>query len=188
MLPVITQGSMLNTQSSMWISQRSMNCDSYPKYPVVQNAPWASFQICKVAGCACAGNAGNVFPRDRLQIKPLVSDPNMHHGTCVTHVPWCMSGSLTRGRGENVPGIPGACASAILRIWQEAHGLIFSKWAKWAKMEQVYKKWTTWARIRASEARLAVYVTFYFPRNIKKYMYRTYFRLSLIYIYLHFRP
>ena len=24
-------------------------------------------------------------------------------------------------RGENVPGIPGACASAILRIWQEAH-------------------------------------------------------------------
>ena len=23
------------------------------------------------------------------------SDPDMHHGTCVTHVPWCMSGSLT---------------------------------------------------------------------------------------------
>ena len=45
----------------------------------------------------------------------------MHHGTCVTHVPWCMSGSLTRGGGENVPGIPGACAPAILRIWQEAH-------------------------------------------------------------------
>ena len=30
----------------------------------------------------------------------------MHHGTCVTHVPWCMSGSLTCGDGENVPGIP----------------------------------------------------------------------------------
>ena len=26
---------------------------------------------------------------------PLVSDPDMHHGTCVTHVPWCMPGSLT---------------------------------------------------------------------------------------------
>ena len=24
-----------------------------------------------------------------------VSGPDMHHGTCVTHVPWCMSGSLT---------------------------------------------------------------------------------------------
>ena len=25
-----------------------------------------------------------------------VSDPDMHHGMCVTHVPWCMLGSLTR--------------------------------------------------------------------------------------------
>ena len=29
----------------------------------------------------------------------------------VTHVPWCMSGSLTCGGGENVPGIRGACAT-----------------------------------------------------------------------------
>ena len=79
---------------------------------------WASYQIRKIAGCACAGNAGNVFPRRRFQKKPLVNDPDMHHGTCVTHVPWCMSGSLTCGDGENVPG---ACAPAILRIWQEAH-------------------------------------------------------------------
>ena len=82
---------------------------------------WASYQIRKIAGCACAGNAGNNFPRRRFQKKPLVSDSGMHHGTCVTHVPWCMSGSLTCGDGENVPGIPGACAPAILRIWQEAH-------------------------------------------------------------------
>ena len=46
----------------------------------------------------------------------------MHHGTCVKHVPWCMSGLLTRGGGKNVPGIPDACAPAIWRIWQEAHG------------------------------------------------------------------
>ena len=26
-----------------------------------------------------------------------ISDLGMHHGTCVTHVPWCMPGSLTRG-------------------------------------------------------------------------------------------
>ena len=49
------------------------------------------------------------FPRHRLQSKPSVSDAGMHHGTCVTHLSWCMSGSLTRG--ENVPGIPGACAT-----------------------------------------------------------------------------
>ena len=91
-------------------------------------SPWTSYQIRKIAGCACAGNAGNVFPRRRFQRKPLVSDPGMHHGTCVTHVPWCMSGSLTCGDGENVPGIPGACAPAILRIWQEAHCMATLSW------------------------------------------------------------
>ena len=34
---------------------------------------------------------GTFFP-------PLcVSDPDMHHGTCVTHMPWCMPGGLTSG-------------------------------------------------------------------------------------------
>ena len=69
------------------------------------HVPWASYQIRKIAGCTCAGN---VSPHRRLQRKPLVSDPGMHHGTCVTHVPWCVSGSLARGGGINVPGIPGA--------------------------------------------------------------------------------
>ena len=92
-----------------------------PEHRQTLHWPWASYQIRKIAGCACAGNAGNVFPRRRFQRKLLVSDPGMHHGTCVTHVPWCMSGSLTCGDGENVPGIPSACAPAILRIWQEAH-------------------------------------------------------------------
>ena len=50
------------------------------------------------------------FPHHRLERKMLVSDPGMYHGTCVTHVPWCMSGSLTRGYGGNVSGIHGACA------------------------------------------------------------------------------
>ena len=61
---------------------------------------WASYQIRKIAGCACAGNAGNVSPRRRFQRKSPVSDPGMHHGTCVTHVPWCMSGSFTCGEGK----------------------------------------------------------------------------------------
>ena len=62
------------------------------------------------------------FPRHRLQRKSLISDPNMHHGTCVTHVPWCMSGSLTKGGGEKFPAFPAHAQHAILRIWQEAHG------------------------------------------------------------------
>ena len=57
---------------------------------------------------------------------PLVSDPNMHHGTCVTHVPWCILGSLTSGflwsrwRGKTFPAFQ-AHAQPILPIWQEAH-------------------------------------------------------------------
>ena len=51
------------------------------------------------------------FSRHRLQKKSPVSDPEMHHGASVKHVPWCMSGSLTCGVGGNVPGIPGACAT-----------------------------------------------------------------------------
>ena len=62
------------------------------------------------------------FPRHRLERKPLVSDPRMHHDTCVTHMPWRMSGSLTRGGGENVPGIPGVCTTAFLRTCWEGHG------------------------------------------------------------------
>ena len=98
------------------VSDRHMSCIDLPTR--------ASCQIRKMAGCACAGNAGNVSPHHRFQRKPLVSDPGILHGTCVTHVPWCMSGSLTRGDGENIPGIPGTCAPAILRIWQEAPWIV----------------------------------------------------------------
>ena len=34
---------------------------------------------------------------ETISSPPLVSDPDMHHGTCLTHVAWCMSGSLTSG-------------------------------------------------------------------------------------------
>ena len=44
-----------------------------------------------IAGFACAGNVGDVFPA-RPQRKPLVRDLSIHHGTYLTHMPWCMSG------------------------------------------------------------------------------------------------
>ena len=36
------------------------------------------------------------MPRTFLP-QPLFSDPDMHRGTCVTHVPWCILWSLTSG-------------------------------------------------------------------------------------------
>ena len=71
---------------------------------------WASYQMRKIAGWHVPGMSGTLSPH-QLQRKPLVSDPGMHHSTRFTHVPWCMSGSLIHGGGNNVPGIPGACAT-----------------------------------------------------------------------------
>ena len=42
----------------------------------------------------------------------------------VTHVPWYMSGSLTRGGGENVIGIPGACTTRTYTYLREAHACV----------------------------------------------------------------
>ena len=73
---------------------------------------WASCQIRKIAGCACAGTFSPP-PRD--------SDTDMHHGTCATHAKRvsrtcrdaCRDRDFlwSRWRG-NVPGIPGACATS----------------------------------------------------------------------------
>ena len=57
------------------------------------------------------GMPGTFSPSPNSKKTALVSDPDIRHGTCFRHVPWSMSGSLTHGGGENVPGIPGACAT-----------------------------------------------------------------------------
>ena len=76
--------------------------------PVIGQWPLTRYVKLRVAH---APGMPGMFPRHWLQKKPLVRDPGMHHVTCVTHMPGCMSGSLTRGGGENVPNIPGAWAT-----------------------------------------------------------------------------
>ena len=78
---------------------------------------WASCQIRKIAGAHAPGMPGTFSP------PPQVSDPDMHHGTHDTHVPWCMPGSLTNGFlrnrrwGKTFPAFPVHAQTAILRIW-----------------------------------------------------------------------
>ena len=77
------------------------------KKPGISN-PWASYQIRKIAGCACARNAGNVFPAHR----------GLAIATCITARAWRTCRDACRDRqlavsfevsgGGNVPGIPGA--------------------------------------------------------------------------------
>ena len=102
----------------------------HPHYPATPSAPqllsiwlyldlaqWASCQIRKIAGAHGPVMPGTFPPSSQ------VSDPDMHHGTCVTHVPWCMPGSLTSGflwnwrRGETFPAFPAHAQPAIFRIW-----------------------------------------------------------------------
>ena len=78
---------------------------------------FASCQIRRIASAHAPGMPGTFSP------SPQVSDPDMHHGTCVTHVPWCMPGSLTSGflwnrrRGKTFPAFPAHAQPAILHIW-----------------------------------------------------------------------
>ena len=65
------------------IGQSMCNCDM-GLLPDTQNCGLRMRQECRER-----------FPRHRLQRKSLVSDTGMHHDTCVRHVPWCMSVSLT---------------------------------------------------------------------------------------------
>ena len=59
--------------------------------PHLELAQLASYQMRKIVGCASGGMPGAFSP------PTWVSDPGMHRGTCVTHVPWCMPGLLIRG-------------------------------------------------------------------------------------------
>ena len=92
------------------------------------------------------------FPRHRLQSKPLLSDPGVHHGKCGTHVPHCMSGSLTRGGRENVLGIPGACATLNVTY------LVRGPWCKPTVMS-----WYVYCACTVSLNRLLWYVNRYVP-------------------------
>ena len=66
-------------------------CLWYGKAPSEPATQWTSCQIRKIAGAHAQGMPGTFSP------SPQVTDPGMHHGTCVTHVPWCMPESLTSG-------------------------------------------------------------------------------------------
>ena len=88
---------------------------------LLRRLSWASYQIRKISTwdsmhrCHMHRECRERFPRHRFQGTPLGSDPGMHHGACIVHVPWWMYGSLTCGDGEDVPGIPGACATHNFR-------------------------------------------------------------------------
>ena len=98
-----------------FLSQRSSNAESVPMpWRHMWSGIWGSYRIRVAHG---PGMPGTFSP------PPPVSDPDMHHGTCVTHVTWCMSGSLTSGfplksvAAKTFPAFPARAQHTILRIW-----------------------------------------------------------------------
>ena len=96
-----------------------------PLLPIYCNGPLARSVKLRVAH---APGMPETFPPPTR-----VSDPDMHHGTCVTHVLWCLPGSLIsrlrlcRWR-ENVLGIPDACATRNVTYLARgpcSHGLLY---------------------------------------------------------------
>ena len=87
--------------------------------------PLASYQIRKIAGCAFARNAGNVFSvavrkRSRHESRRVCEARAVMHAEIVN---WQFP--LTSVAGNTFPAFPVHAQTAIVRIWWEAHGKIY---------------------------------------------------------------
>ena len=127
---------------------------------------------------------------------PAVRD--LDHGTCVTHVPWCMPGSLISGfrwspwRG-NVPGIPSACATCnfaylVRGPWQlMTQGIIFQVyWPSSSVILRVYKfdlmKYTLFVVFNPLYTFLSTYISASHNMIIPGFPFFLFARLNLCFI------
>ena len=99
-----------------------------------KNRPLARYVKLRVAHAP--GMPGTFSP------PPLVSDPDMHHGTCVTHVPWCMPGSLTSGF------LWCRCRGKRSRNSRRMRNPQFCVSGKRPMMTAIYRAWTVSYKIR----------------------------------------
>ena len=77
--------------STDWM-QNNASCPSIKSCGILQHTQH------RIADTVCDGPlARYVKLRFAFSLPPWVSDPDIHHGTCVTNVPWCMPGSLISG-------------------------------------------------------------------------------------------
>ena len=90
----------------------------------------ASCQICKIAGCACAGNAGNVFPT-------TVGWWSRHASWHVRDARAVMHAGIANWRfhlksvvGKTFLAFPAHAQPAILGIWHKAHVSVLSLYCK----------------------------------------------------------
>ena len=63
--------------------------------------PWVSYQISKIAGCACAGDAGNVSPASDPNVHPAILRIwyEAHMGPSTTWTPFITTMVISNGEG-----------------------------------------------------------------------------------------
>ena len=82
---------LTSTQSQYVISHPCHNFNGDLAKPLFKLRNGSLARYLKLWVVHAPGTPGTFSP------PPRVSDLDMHHGTCVMHVPWCMLGSLTSG-------------------------------------------------------------------------------------------
>ena len=92
---------------------------------------WTSYQLRKIVECACAGNAGNVFPATDFKGNRFLAIP-----ACITARASRTCRDACRDRysalaRKTFPAFPAHAQPTSLHIWQEAHG--FTNHSKWKK-------------------------------------------------------
>ena len=100
----------------------SIDCFAPTVYP-----QWTSYQIRKIAGCACAGNAGNVFPTTDFKGNRQLAIPaytKAHAALTCRDTCWDRWPAVA---GKTLPAFLVHAQPAILSIWQEAHGGIICR-------------------------------------------------------------
>ena len=116
-----------NQTCSHWICEITWKLCCWPWHQC-DPISWASCQISKISSCACAGNAGIVFPTT-VGKRPRHASWHVRDARAVMHAgiaKWRFP--LKSVAGKSFPAFPTHAQSAFLRIWQEAHWNGASDW------------------------------------------------------------
>ena len=158
--------------SQLWCYNAPLRCSLQWKYVWTQPRSMGLLPDTRNCGCACARNAGNVFPvtageRSRHASRHVrhVLDARavMHAGIINYRFP------LKSAAGENVPGIPGACATCNFTY------LVRGPWNIWIhQLPRENVSTMSSAIVGHNICSVDILLTFiYFYANVMSWHYRT---------------
>ena len=110
--------SIPNHTRPLYFTNKILNISHIDDYIIETSIHGPLTSYIKLMAAHAPGMPGTFSP------SPRVSDPDKQHGTCVTHVPWCIPVSLTSGflwsrwrEKCSLPALPAHGQPATLRIW-----------------------------------------------------------------------